>query len=102
MAAGSLLLACATAAAASTTPKAPASPARTLTLSTGEQHQLLGIYAAHQRIPATDIEKIRPGSVHLDRASDGTLWALESFTPTARAPLAVRVGFQDGAVARKL
>lgn len=97
VATGSLLLACATAAAASVTPKAPASPARALTLSTAEQHQLLGIYAAYQHIPVADIGSVQPGSVHVARASNGTLWALESFTPTARAPLTVQVSFQDGA-----
>jgi hypothetical protein len=97
VAAGSLLIACATEATASAAPNASASSARALTLNTAEQHQLLGLYASHQRIPVDDIASIRPGSAHVARASNGTLWALEGFTPKASAPLKVRVSFQDGA-----
>jgi hypothetical protein len=97
-----LVLACATAAAASAAPeaasaapKASPSPAHALTLTKAEQRQLLDIYAAQEHIPAGDIYKIRSESTHVARASNGTLWAIEGFTPKESDPLKVQVGFQD-------
>jgi hypothetical protein len=99
MAAGLLLLvgtATTASAATGTAPKTAAILAHTLTLSKAEQHQLLDIYAAQEHIPTRDIYKIRSGSTHVARASNGTLWAIEGFTPKGSDPLKVQVGFQDG------
>jgi hypothetical protein len=67
-------------------------------LGTAQQRELLRLYAAYRHIPVRDIAGVIPGSVRLVHLSGtGAQWASAAFLPSRRAPLAVRVGFQDGA-----
>jgi hypothetical protein len=55
------------------------------------------MYAAYRHIPVGDIAAPVPGSAQAAQLPDrGASWAMIRFLPSARAPLAVAVGFQDG------
>jgi hypothetical protein len=57
---------------------------------------LIRAYAAFEGIPAADVGGIRPGSVHTAVTGRGVEWATAGFTPSAAAPRADQIRFQDG------
>lgn len=66
--------------------------------SAAQQQGLRAVYAAYRHIPLTDIARIVPGAVRGAQLSpSGVQWAVIRFEPSASAPQAVAIKFQDGA-----
>jgi hypothetical protein len=75
-----------------------AAPVVRLAVSAATRQDFRKIYAAYRHVPASDVARIKPVSVHGARVTrTGTDWAVISLQPSLRAPLNIRVGFQDGA-----
>jgi Fungal fucose-specific lectin len=75
----------------------PAAPAESLAVSPALQRHLMTLYATYRHIPVSDIAAIPAGSARGTRISrTGADWASIGFLPSARAPQATQVGFQDG------
>jgi len=86
----------AAAGSASAAPSTGAAAART-SLSPATQRDLIALFARDRGVPVADIAGIAPAAVLGPRAYAGRDWALVHFGPTARAPQAVDLRFQDGA-----
>jgi hypothetical protein len=97
-AAAGLLLGTAAAASAAVAPAKPGGATATgVHLTTEVKSDMLRLYAAYRHIPRSDIARVISGSTRAARAGNGTDWAIARFQVSARAPLSVKVEFQDGA-----
>jgi hypothetical protein len=72
-------------------------PAARSSLSPATQRDLIALFARDRGIPVADIAGIVPAAVLGPRADAGRDWAMVNFGPTAHAPEAVDLRFQDGA-----
>jgi hypothetical protein len=82
-------------AAANTSPK---TSVIRFTPSAPQQQQLRALYAAYRGIPLADVAQVTSASVRGARMSPGgAQWAVIRFVPSASAPQAVAIRFQDGA-----
>jgi hypothetical protein len=66
------------------------------TLSPATQRHLLRLFARDRGVPVADIGSIAQGAVLGPRASNGRDWAMISFRPVSRTPVAEALKFQDG------
>jgi hypothetical protein len=91
------MLATTAAATANTQPRVSASPhaAGSARISAREGRDFVALYARYRHIPMADIAQV-PRDAQVAGATTGGQWAMVSFLPSPRAPLAVKVGFQDG------
>jgi CHAP domain len=69
-----------------------------LALADSQAQRLLRMYAAYRHIPVADIAVVLPGSAQAAQVAGrgSAAWAAIRFRPSAGAPRAVQIGFQDG------
>jgi hypothetical protein len=72
-------------------------PAARLALSPATQRHVRMLFAKDRGIPVADIAGIVPAAVLGPRADRGRDWMMIGFRPSARAPVTVKLKFQDGA-----
>jgi CHAP domain len=68
-----------------------------ITLRGAQAQRLTALYAAYRHIPVSDVAGAVPGSVQAAQLPrTGETWAVIRFLPSASAPRAAAIGFQDG------